>query len=235
MSHNHQRFHEHLRTLGAPARSRMLDHPFWTGLCDGSLPGAALVQFVLQDTSYLLPGYARALSRCASEVADDRHALLLMRCALATLESRDRLDEAFAASAPGMGLSLPSRRPPIAAATDAYCRLFAQSSARSVVAGLGSALPMIWFQLDLADSLLAQVRDGSRYLSWVRSYHPGPQYRYAVNAFLEMIDDLAQRGSAEEREVLTACFLTASQHEWRLADSALLAPGANGTSNARSV
>ncbi|MGH4025999.1 MAG: TenA family protein [Pseudonocardiaceae bacterium] len=211
---------DELQKIGGPVLREVLDHPFWTGLRNGSLPPPALVHFVLQDTGYLLPAFARALARCAAAAVDDKHALLLMRGATATLQARDRLDEAFGALAPAMNIRPPSRRPAITPATSAYCSLFAAASARSVVAGIGATLPMVWFQRELADDLITRVVPGSQYARWIESYHPGAAYGEVVEQFLAMADEIGDGSSAAERHELVDQFSTAARYEWRFAEEA---------------
>lgn len=211
---------DELQKIGGPVLREVLDHPFWTGLRNGSLPPQALLHFVLQDTGYLLPAFARALARCAATAAEDEHALLLMRGAAATLEARDRLDEAFGELAPALNVRPPGRRPAITPATGAYCALFATASARSLVAGIGATLPMVWFQRELADDLITRVVPGSQYAPWIESYHPGAGYGVVVEQFLAMADEIGAGSSAAQRHELVDRFSTAARHEWRFAEEA---------------
>ena len=101
--------HEELQDLAEPVLQKVKDHPFWSGLRDGSLPVESLVHFVEQDTGYLLPAYARALARCAAAATDDSHVMLLSRSILGTLEARDRLRTRYSELAEQ--LSAPPPRP----------------------------------------------------------------------------------------------------------------------------
>lgn len=206
--------------IGGPVLRDVLEHPFWAGLRDGSLPPQALAHFVLQDTGHLLPAFARALARCAAAAADDEHALLLMWGAAATLQARDRLAGAFRELAPAMNVALPAGPPAITPATSAYCSLFAAAGAGSPAAGIGATLPMVWFQRELADDLVTRVVPGSPYAPWIEAYHPGAEYAVVVEQFLAMADKLGADGSASERRELLERFGTAARHEFSLADEA---------------
>lgn len=211
---------DELVRIGAPVLREVLEHPFWAGLRDGSLPPGALVHFVLQDTGYLLPAFARALARCAAAAADDEHSLLLLRGAAATLQARDRLAEAFGELAPAMTVPLPARPPAITPATSAYCALFAAAGAGSLLAGIGATLPMVWFQRELADDLISRVVPGSRYAPWIETYHPGAGYAVVVEQFLVMAGQLGADGSGAERRELLQRFGAAARHEVGLAEEA---------------
>lgn len=211
---------DELQQIGDPALRQVLDHPFWAGLRDGSLPAEALLHFVFQDTDYLLPAFSRALARCAATAVDDKHALLLMHGAYATLEASDRLNEAFIELAEKMNVQVPDQRPAIAPTTNSYCSLFAAASARSLASGIGISLPIVWFQLDLSDDLIARMVAESRYAPWIKSYHPGDAYRPVVQEFLAMADEIGERCSAEQRQELIAGFGLAVHYEWRFAEAA---------------
>ena len=53
-----------------PIYRAILEHPFVTGLTEGSLPRAAFRHYVVQDAHYLR-GYARALAGCAAKAPDE--------------------------------------------------------------------------------------------------------------------------------------------------------------------
>ena len=211
---------DELQRIGGPILREVLDHPFWTGLRTGSLAPSALVHFVLQDTGYLLPAFARALARCAAAAADDDHALLLARGAAATLQARDRLAGAFGELAATMNVQLPAVRPAVTPATRAYCALFGAAGAGSPAAGVGTTLPMVWFQRELADDLVTRVTPGSQYAPWIEAYHPGAGYGVVVEQFLVMADEIGAGGSAAERRELLDRFGTAARHEWSFAEEA---------------
>ncbi len=61
-----QRTATQLWDSAAPTYRAILDHPFITGLVDGTLPHEAFRHFVVQDSHYLRD-YARALAVCARQ------------------------------------------------------------------------------------------------------------------------------------------------------------------------
>src|SRR5687768_17290642 len=93
-----------LQELAEPVLAKVKEHPFWAGLRDGSLPAESLAYFVEQDTSHLLPAYARALARTAAATRWDAHAALLARSVMGSLEARDRLRGAYAELEPRLQL-----------------------------------------------------------------------------------------------------------------------------------
>ncbi|MER7457055.1 hypothetical protein [Micromonospora sp. NPDC126480] len=211
--------HEELREIRDPVLRAVQDHPFWSGIRDGSLPPAALAHFLAQDTGFLLPTYARALARCAAAAADDAHALLLGRSVAGTLEARDRLRANSAALATTTGLPETLGDPPMDPVTQAHTAFLTAATAASFAAGVGALLPMVWFNAEVSDRLLRDTAPASRYRPWVEAYHPGESYRYAVRAFLDMADDIGKNGTARERATLVEQFSISIRYEWAFAES----------------
>lgn len=213
-----------LTVIAEPVLRKVLDHPFWAGLRDGSLPGEALAHFVEQDTGYLLPAYARALARCAAAAGDDTDTALLGQSIVGTLEARDRLRAAYAELAGELDLPPLPDGGPAGPATHAHTSFFAASSARSFYAGIGALLPMVVFNAAVSDHLLHGTAAGSRYRRWVEVYHPGESYRYAVAAFTDMVDRAAATSSARQRELIIEQFSTSIRYEWAFAESCVTQP-----------
>ncbi|MBB4987075.1 MULTISPECIES: TenA family protein [Streptomyces] len=217
---------QELREICAPVLHEVLNHPFWTGLRDGTLPATALARFVHQDTAYLLPAYARALARCAADAPDDAGARLLGQSVVGTLDARDGLRAAHAALAPGLGLPEPdSVEEPVAPAVAVHAAFFTSSAASSYHAGIGALLPMVWFNAEVSDHLRDHAVPGNRYLPWITAYHPGESYRFAVEAFAELADRLGERSTPEQRRLITTHFTLGIHHELAFAD-ACAAPAA---------
>ncbi|SFP84260.1 TenA family protein [Amycolatopsis rubida] len=206
--------HEELLAKAEPLVAEVAGHPFWAGLRDGSLPEQSLAHFVRQDTDHLLPACARALARCAAIARHDEHVVLLGQSVIGTLSARDRLRERHAEL---FGTS-PWR--PADHATRAHCSFFTAASAIGVAAGIGALLPMVWFNHKVSDDLVERCAPGSRYSEWIRSYHPGEGYAYAVRSFLGMVDRIGEEASAAEREELVDHFTVAARYEWTFAETA---------------
>lgn len=209
-----------LQELAEPVLAKVKEHPFWAGLRDGTLPPASLTHFVEQDTAHLLPGYARALARTAAATRWDAHAALLARSVIGTLEARDRLRGAYAELAPALDLPPAADAPPIAPATHAHCAFFHAATAATVAAGMGALLPMVWFNHQVSNDLLARHTPGSRYEKWIEVYHPGEGYQYAVKGFLAAYDELGERMAPPGRADLLDSFSTSIRYEWAFADAA---------------
>jgi thiaminase (transcriptional activator TenA) len=223
---------DELRELRDPVLRAVLDHPFWCGLRDGSLPGEALTYFVEQDTGFLLPAYARAMARCAAVAQDDTDTWLLGTSTAAALEARDRLRTAYTELAGELGVPRPRTRPEEGPATHAHTSFFAAASATSFYAGVGALLPMVWFNHAVTDFLTTGAAPGSRYRPWIEVYHPGESYHYAVDGFVAMVERAADTASDQERDLLIRWFRAGIRYEWTFADGCLRQAGRPVTAEA---
>ncbi|MGC5021007.1 TenA family protein [Micromonospora sp. DT47] len=217
--------HEELREIRDPVLRRVQNHRFWAGLRDGTLPGAALTHFVEQDTFGLLPAYARALARCAAAAPDDGDVLLLGHSIVGTLDARDRLRRAHRELAGRLGVPAYREAPPIDPATRAHTSFLAAATADSFHAGLGALLPMVWFNAEVSDHLVAAATPGSRYLPWIEAYHPGADYGYAVQAFLDMVDRAGAAAGPRGRRLIIEQFSIGVRYEWAFAEACAASAG----------
>ncbi|WP_131738434.1 TenA family protein [Actinomadura roseirufa] len=211
--------HDELKEIRDPVLRKVQDHPFWSGLRDGSLPGEALARFVQQDTGHLLPAYARALARCAAQAPDDADAALFGQSVVGTLEAAGRLRQAYRDLSGALELPELGEQTPADPATHAHASFFVAAGARSFYDGVGALLPMVWFNAEVSDELRRSAKPGSRYLPWIEVYHPGEGYKYAVQAFLDMADR-AGEGSPGRRRIIEQ-FSISVRYEWAFAECCL--------------
>ncbi|MQY11616.1 Aminopyrimidine aminohydrolase [Streptomyces sp. RB5] len=215
--------HDELAELSEPVRRKVLAHPFWEGLRAGTLDPAALGRFVEQDTGHLLPSYARALARCAAAAPDLPEVHLYGQSVVGTLEARDGLRAAYTALAADLGLPPLREGTPAHPSVLAHASFFTAATAASFHAGVGALLPMVWFNATVSDHLRDHVEPGSHYARWIEAYHPGDDYHYAVQAFLDTADRAAEGASAAEHRRLVDQFTLGVRHEWEFAESCLTA------------
>ncbi|MFC5723800.1 TenA family transcriptional regulator [Streptomyces gamaensis] len=216
---------ERLLRTAEPVLARVLEHPFWSGLRSGALPGEALTHFVAMDTGHLLPAYGRALARCAACARDDAHAAFLARAAAGTFEAAGRLREAFTKLAPDLGLPAPGGTPPQAdPLTHAHCCFFEAAAAGSPAAAIGALLPMAHFNQRVSADLAARCAPGSRYAPWIALYQPGEVYSRVVQRYFDVAEEIAEQCGEGERRQLEDFFTQAVRHEWTFAESAWTRP-----------
>ncbi|MGV9565844.1 TenA family protein [Streptomyces sp. NPDC003480] len=211
-----------LESAAAPTLAKIKDHPFFAGLRDGTLDGAALLHFARQDADFLLPAYGRALARTAALAHDDAHAMVLARMAVGTLEARQAMAMGYDIMAAQLGDGDDSwRTAPADPVTHAYTSFFSSAAASSLAEAIGALLPCSWFYLSIADDLKERHDPTARYADWVKALHPGDDYREVLEEFLAVADEVGERASADDRDRLTRTFLTAARYEWSFLDAAL--------------
>jgi len=210
---------EDLVEIADPVLRKVIDHPFWSGQRDGTLPGESLAHFVQQDTAHLLPAYARALARTAAAAPQDSQALLFGRSIFGTLEAKEKLRNAYRELAPELGTPALPEDLPIDPGTHAHCAFFGAASATSFYAGVGALLPMVWFNFQVSNNLKENHQAGSKYAKWIEVYHPGETYSYAVKAFLGMVDQVGAASSAAQRQEVVDHFAISIRYEWAFAET----------------
>lgn len=204
-----------------PVLRQVLTHPFWSSLCDGSLEPAALTWFVEQDTGFLLPAYARALARAGAQAVDDGDLALLAQSVAGTLEARDRLRDFTIGLAGDLGLPAPVARPARSAAMLAHTSFLTAASAESFCAAVGALLPMVWFNAEVSSFLENDAPANSRYRPWVELYHPGADYGFVVEAFLQMAERAFESASPAQQQALFDRFSISIRYELAFAESCI--------------
>jgi thiaminase/transcriptional activator TenA len=216
--------HDELVELAEPVLRKVLEHPFWAGLRDGSAPGEALAHFVQQDSGYLLPAYGRAMAQCAATSADDALSIFFARGAFGALEAKDRLRRSFNELAPQIGLAPLGEQAPIDPLAHAHCSFFRAAANTSLAAAIGALVPMAWFNHNVSQDLAERCTPGSRYEPWIALYQPAPGYAQVVQRYLATADEIAEACSARERRQLVEHCWVSIRYEWTFAESAWRQP-----------
>ncbi|MEV7603688.1 TenA family transcriptional regulator [Kitasatospora sp. NPDC089797] len=212
---------EELGGLVTDGARRMCEHPYYTGLRDGTLPGAALLHFTLQDSCHLLPGYGRAQARCSALARNGRQAATLSRMATGALEDCAVRLDGLGSTAERLGLALPpDGPPPIAPTTLGYVSFLAAAGSTSLAAGLGAVLPSAWLYMLVTDDLLARRDPASRYAPEIEKAHPGEFFRGMLDEFLDLAEEVAADSSPAERRELVRNAGHAVRYEWAFVDAA---------------
>ena len=201
-----------------PIQERVLEHPFVTGLTDGTLPDAAFRRYVVQDALFLAD-YARALALCAARApeAADLH----MFCSHATEAidvERALHDELFAA------LGIPAAD--IAAAEQSpACRgytgfLLATCAVGRLTDAVAAILPCYWIYWEVGRRLVRLGSPDPRYRRWVETY--GDEGFGEAVAGVVAVADRLLAGVGDERAASAARHARQSaRYEWMFWDSAL--------------
>lgn len=208
---------DHLWAQITDVYGAILDHPFLTGLVDGSLDEQAFSFYVVQDAHYLAD-YARALAVCGARAPTDEDVAMFARHAAGAIEVERELHGTLLDE---LGLQ-PSivETTPVGPTTQAYTSyLLATCHSGSFPEALGAVLPCYWIYWEVGRQLVAQGSPDPRYQRWIDTYG-GEEFEAVVTAVLALTDRLEGTLGAAERERMTERFRTTSRYEWMFWDAA---------------
>jgi thiaminase/transcriptional activator TenA len=195
----------------------VLDHPFVTGLTDGTLPAESFRHFIVQDAHYLR-GYARALAVCAAKApTEDDTVMFATHAAGAVAAEQDMHAELMAelGSSPAEAAA-----EPVAPTTRAYMSyLLATVYGGSFAEGLGAVLPCYWIYARVGEELLARSSSNKLYARWIEMYG-GEEFQSVVDAVLTLTDRVGDQLSVTEAGLVAEHFETTSRYEWMFWDAA---------------
>ena len=201
-----------------PTYAAILEHPFVTGLRDGSLERDSFEFYVIQDAHYLRE-YARALSVASARAPAEPDIQMFAEHAAGAIAVERELHETFFAE---FGLSEEDvAATPMAPTNLAYTSyLLATAYGGSFSEALGALLPCYWIYQEVGKELLASGSPDPLYSRWIETYG-GEEFAQVVQAVLDLTDRIGPELSAAERERMAAHFATTSRYEWMFWDMGL--------------
>lgn len=195
----------------------ILEHPFVTGLTDGSLPQEQFRHYVVQDSHYLR-GYARALTVCAAKAPTDEDTRMFAQHATDMVAVEQQMHADFSAQLGGSAEG--SAGEAVAPTTRAYVSyLLATCYGGSFAEGFGAVLPCYWIYARVGEELLARSSPDPLYARWIETYG-GEEFQAIVEAVLNLTDRLGADLSLVETARMRDHFVTTSRYEWMFWDAA---------------
>jgi len=208
-------FTAQLWASAASAYSAILEHPFVTGLADGSLDRRSFEFYVVQDAHYL-QGFARALALLAARAPTESETGLLARHAVAVIGVEHALHA-------GLLADLTASREVsagIAPTTLAYSNyLVATCATRSFSDGVAAVLPCYWIYREVGRTLLPLSSPDPLYARWIQTYG-GDEFDHAVEEMLQLTDSIGAKLGACDRNSAVHHFGIAARYEWMFWDAA---------------
>jgi len=194
-----------------PIYRAILDHPFVTGLADGTLSRDRFVFYVVQDGLYLVE-FARALSLAAAKAPSERWVKTFDEHAVGTLTVERDLHRSFLQE---LGLSEQTvRTTPRAPTTLAYASHILSVAygrpAHEVVAALA---PCYWVYWEVGKALVARGSPDSLYRRWIATY-ADEAFGGMVEDVLRLLDQLARSSTEAQRDAMRERFITSTRYEW---------------------
>ncbi|MGH3344010.1 MAG: thiaminase II [Carbonactinosporaceae bacterium] len=201
----------------SPIYEGILDHPFITGLTDGTLPKGSFRHFVVQDSHYLR-SFARALSACAARAPTAADTAMFGRHASGAVEVEQQMHAEFMGA---LGSSAEAAAAePIMPTTRAYLSyLLAVAHGGSFAEGLGAVLPCYWIYAEVGKALLARSSPDPLYARWISAYG-AEEFQQVVDEVLALTDRVGAEISSCERARVRGHFVATSTYEWMFWDAA---------------
>lgn len=200
-----------------PIFAAILEHPFLTGLTDGTLDVAVFAEYVAQDVHYLRE-YARALALVGAKAPTLAATSMFARHAAEVFDVELAL---HATLLPDLGLdSAAMDAVPVSPTTRAYTSyLLATTYGGSFADGLAAILPCYWIYARVGAALLDKGSPDPRFQSWIDSYG-GDEFAATVAKVLRLTDEIGLALSPADEEAARAHFVTTARYEWMFFDAA---------------
>jgi thiaminase (transcriptional activator TenA) len=194
----------------------ILDHPFLSGLADGTLARESFRHYIVQDAHYLR-GYARALALCAAKATDPADTVMFAEHAAGAIAAERDLHAALMHE---LGSSAePAAREPVAPTTRAYVSyLLAAAYGGSFAEAVAAVLPCYWIYARVGAELLARSSPDPLYARWIAMYG-GDEFQAVVDSVLALADRVGAVVSTAERELMREHFRTTARYEWMFWDA----------------
>lgn len=213
------RFTEHLRRQTVDLRRQVLQHPFVTGIGDGTLPLEAFRLYMCQDYVFLID-YSRVLALAAAKAGDldtmGRFAELLHE----TLNTEMALHRGFAAK---FGISPDELEATQAApGTRAYTQHLLTVAYGGDLADITAAiLPCMWDYSDIGQALSGQGSPSPQplYNEWIQMY-AAPEFAALATWLRDLLDRLGNGISAGRQARLSRLFADSCRYEYLFWDMA---------------
>jgi thiaminase/transcriptional activator TenA len=212
------RLRDDLWAVMEPVFKQILEHPFVTGLTDGSLPMESFAYYVAQDSHYLRD-YARALALVAAKAPDESTLAMFAAHAQGAIEVEKQLHAGFAHDLqPAYAAEFSSPVSPTTLAYTSY--LLRVCSQGDFAQGLAAVLPCYWIYAEVGAALFTKSSPQPLFARWIETYG-GEEFAGIVAAVLDAVDAVGRTAGAAQVSAMRDHVLTTSKYEWMFWDAGL--------------
>jgi thiaminase (transcriptional activator TenA) len=191
----------------------ILDHPFLTGLTDGTLAHEAFAFYVQQDALYLRR-YAESLAAVASRADQPEGTEMFARHAADAIAVEKTLHGSLLAD---LGIDPAAQAEPAPANLAYTSYLLATVHGGSYAEGVGAVLPCYWIYAEVGRELQQRGSPDPRYQRWIDLYG-SEEFGAVVREVIAVADRLGPGLGTAERERVHRHFRTTSRYEWMFWD-----------------
>ncbi|WP_321473774.1 thiaminase II [uncultured Paludibaculum sp.] len=203
-------------TIG-PIYDKTLQHPFLTGLADGTLPRECFQFYLIQDSLYLR-AFAQALNVLAAKAPREDWSLTLAQHSIDTIREERRMHQSVLASY-GVTSAMVAAAD-MAPTNVAYTNhLLAAVQRLTFVEGLAAMLPCYWIYWEVGKQLVRRGSSNKDYQRWIDNY-AGDEYAATVRQVLAMMNESAGQASPDQRRQALRLFTRSARYEYLFWDMA---------------
>lgn len=187
------------------------NHPFVTGIGEGTLPLECFRYYVMQD-SYYLSHFAKVQSLGAAKANDFETTSKMAAHAQGTFEAELALHKNFSIR---LGITEADQAnfkpsPTAYAYTSHMYRAAYQGHLGDIIAAI---LPCYWLYYEIGEKLQLCSPKEPIYQEWIATYG-GEWFRTLVEEQINRLDKIAETLTAEDRERMKEHFIISSQYEY---------------------
>lgn len=211
------KYSEYLRTKVDAIWQASFEHPFVTGIADGSLPLENFKYYVLND-SYYLSVFAKIQALGAAKANDLYTSGRMAAHAQGTYEAELGLHENFSKRL-GITAEERNRFEPSPSAYAYTTHLLSVGYTGTLGEIIAAILPCYWLYWEIGQRLQGQVPAEPIYQDWINAYG-GEWFATLVQEQINRLDALAEQATPEEKQRMERHFVISSHYElafWQMA------------------
>ena len=212
-------FSDDLRQKAAPMWDKEKQHPFVTGIGEGSLPLEKFRYYMCQDYIFLTY-FCRAISLAVAKAQEVEDMGWFARLLHETLNTEMALHVSFCRDFGITEEELKGTRP--SPTTLAYTRHLVQTAYSGGVGEIASAiLPCSWGYCEIGRTLAEKGAPAEQplYARWIEMYN-SPEFAQLADWLRSFIDRVALGSGEEELRKMGEAFLLSSRYEYMFWDAA---------------
>lgn len=196
---------------------RICEHPFITGLTDGSLAYDRFRHYITQDAHYLR-AYARALANCAAKAPLEAELTMFVEHAGVAIAAERELHAGLLGQ---LGLDAEqAAAQPLSPTTQAYgSYLLAVTATGGYAEAVAAVLPCYWIYARVGEHLQRSGSPDPLYRRWIAMY-AGEDFQAVVKAVLAVTDRIGAAASPREQRLMRRHFHATARYEWMFWDAA---------------
>ncbi len=196
----------------SPVIEAIFSHPFQQSLAKGTLSQAQFLEYLRQDSLYLID-FSKALTLVSARLPHDFSSCFL-KLALGAIEAERELHHRYLTR--HQGLWSVDKNPACFAYTHYLLSMAALGTIEEAVASL---VPCFWIYQIVGEYIAKIAIKPNPFDIWIDAY-ASPSFKEAVDSIVDVMNVLASSASLDIQEKMRAAFRRASMLEWFFWDDA---------------